>query len=193
MNELRTFTFGKGSHLSREQGLCVMEAVAMLAGEAHSDSPACADPAISKLAIWVNDSCDDKLRNELLRDLPWRIVGTKATAEIEQQRAYMAADWALRFVCPIILRRAGLKDHATTLESLGSVVDQESATAAYAAASAAYAAANDLEVIQRGCVDLIDRMIRITEPQERICDEPAYAASICADVPDFEFPETRSL
>lgn len=215
MNELRTFTFGKGSHLSREQGLCVMEAVAMLAGEAHSDSPACADPAISKLAIWVNDSCDDKLRNELLRDLPWRIVGTKATAEIEQQRAYMAADWALRFVCPIILRRAGLKDHATTLESLGSVVDQESATAAYAAANAAYAAAyaayatanagasaaasadyaaaNDLEVIQRGCVDLIDRMIRITEPQERICDEPAYAASICADVPDFEFPETRSL
>ncbi len=196
MYDLKTFTFGKGSHPTRKDGLCVMEAVALLAGELHSDSPECASVVITKLAIWVNDSCTDQLRNDLLRDLPWRIVGTKATPEIEQQRAFMAADWAVRFVCPIILRRVGLNAEANKLESL-QVIDssaaanaaanvahaanaanaaQAAANAANAAAHAASAAANvasaaanvagDLEKIQRSCADLIDRMIRLTEPQE---------------------------
>ena len=104
MYDLKTFQFGKGSHTRREDGMCVMEAVAYLAGEPHSDSPGCASPEITKLAIWVNDAAGDALRNELLRDLPWRIVGTKAAPEIEQQRAFMAADWAVRFVCPILFR-----------------------------------------------------------------------------------------
>ena len=133
MYDLKTFNFGKGSHQSREAGMCVMEAVAYLAGEPHSDSPECASVVITKLAIWVNDSCSDALRNELLRDLPWRIVGTKASPEIEQQRAFMAADWAVRFVCPILLRRAGLGTEADKLESLPTV---ESASAARAARAA---------------------------------------------------------
>jgi hypothetical protein len=139
--ELKTFTFGKGSHESRKDGMCVMEAVAMLAGEQHSDSPECADPVISKLAIWLYDSCADQLRQELLLDLPWRIVGTKSTPEIEQQRAYIAADWAVRTVCPILLRKAGLEEQAASLESLPMVSDQESARAAVVAAGAAWAAA----------------------------------------------------
>ncbi len=214
MYDLKTFTFGKGSHPTREDGLCVMEAVALLAGEPHSDSPECASVVITKLAIWVNDSCSDQLRNDLLRDLPWRIVGTKATPEIEQQRAFMAADWAVRFVCPILLRRVGLEGEANKLESLPTVDSRDAASgaayaasgaaraasdaaraasdaASYAARGAAYAAsgaaraasyaasaasdaasyaargaARDLEVIQRSCADLIDRMIRLTEPQE---------------------------
>jgi hypothetical protein len=214
--DLKTFQFGKGSHPSREKGMCVMEAVAYLAGEAHSDAPKCACPVITRLAIWVNDSCSDALRNELLRDLPWRIVGTTANQETEQQRAYMAADWAVRFVCPVLLDRAGLTKEAMALREHAPVCDKASAAraayaaadaaraadaaanaanaaraaayaaraaadaadaaravdAAYAAADAAYAAnaanaANDLVAIQRSCVELLDRMIRITEPQER--------------------------
>jgi hypothetical protein len=250
MDQLRTFTFGKGSHPSREDGMCVMEVCAMLAGEKHSDTPACADPVITKLAIWVNDSCNDQLRNELLLDLPWRIVGTKSTPEIEQQRAFMAADWTVRFVCPTLLRRAGLTAEAEKLEQQPPIINKEAAAraaeaagaaaegakaagaaagaaraaeaaarasgaAAWAAARAAEAAARaaeaaawaaegaawaawaaeaaawaaraaeaaawaaraaeaaetaraaaELEAIQRSCVDLIDRMIRLTEPQE---------------------------
>ena len=100
------------------------EAVACLAGgTATANSPECASLVIKKLAIWLNDATDDKLRSELLRDLPWRIVGTRASEQIERQRAYMAADWAVRFVCPILLRRAGLNDEARSLESHAPVVD----------------------------------------------------------------------
>lgn len=144
--DFKTFNFGKGSHGSRVDGLCVMEAVAYLAGEPHSDSPECASPVITKLAIWLNDSASDELRQELLRPLPFRIVGTKATPEIEQQRAYMAADWAVRFVCPILLRRANLETEALKLESLP-VIDSESA--ADAAAYAAYAAARAADAAAR--------------------------------------------
>ena len=233
--DLKTFRFGAGSHPTREQGLCVMEAVAYLAGEQHSDEPKCACPVITRLAIWVNDSCSDELRQELLAALPWRIVGTKSTPEIEQQRAYMAADWAVRFVAPLLLDRAGLNEEADKLRALGAVdskgaaraaadaaadaadaaadaayAARAAADAAYAARAAAdaadaaraaadaaayaayaaraaayaayaadaaraaaYAAADDLETIQRSCADLIDRMIRLTEPQEVVSERVA--------------------
>lgn len=37
LEQLETLTILKGSHTTREQGLCVMEAVAWFAGEPHSD------------------------------------------------------------------------------------------------------------------------------------------------------------
>jgi len=217
MTDLKTFTFGRGSHETREDGLCVMEAVAYLAGEKHSDHPQCASVVITKLAIWVNDAASDSLRNELLRDMPWRIVGTKSTPEIEQQRAFMAADWAVRELCATMFRRAGFEAEAKKLEALP-VIDSANASyaanAAYSAANAAYSAnaaanaanaayaayaaanaanaayaanaanaaanaaysanaanaADDIETIIRSCVSLIDRMIRLTEPQERACE-----------------------
>jgi hypothetical protein len=200
MDELRSFTFGKGAHATREDGMCLMESVAFLAGEDHSDAPACACPVITKLGVWLNDSCHDALRQELLADLPWRIVGTRSPGAIERQRGYMAADWAVRFVCPIVLRRAGLDAEAQSLESLPVVNDEASAdyaadgaaraaaraaagsacAADYAACAADYAAARaacsacsaraaaDLECIQRSFAELLDKMIRLTEPQERL-------------------------
>lgn len=230
MYNLQTFTFSKGSHKTREDGMCVNEAAALLAGEEHSASPKCVDPVISRLALWVNDSCDDALRNELLRDMPWRMVGTKSTREVEQQRAYMAADWAVRVVCPILFRRAGLNAEADKLADLPAVDSAKSARVANAAAIAAhtvaanvasaasaakaanvasvasvaaeaaanvvasaasaanYATANlvasaaeavgILEVVQRSCVELIDRMIRLTEPQEVVVSQRASKASV---------------
>ena len=220
MDDLRTFTFGRGSHKTRADGLCVMEAVAMLSGEEHFDHPICASWVITELAIWVNDSCGDELRNELLRDLPWRIVGTDASAKIEKQRVYMVADWAVRFVTPLIFDRVGLADWAAKLRELSVIDCERAARAAYMAARGAadYAAGRELatssflppdlascvakqaagsakravvqsndavrcaiycatnaanslnlnerETIQRSCVALIDRMIRLTEPQE---------------------------
>lgn len=136
----RPFTFSRGSHKSREDGLCVMEAVAYVAGEPHSDHPECADPVITRLAIWLNDSCGDSLRQELLQGLPFRIVGTKATPEIECRRAFMAADWAVRFVAPVALRAANMESIATKLEGLGEVNGSASDSAASAAGSVARSA-----------------------------------------------------
>lgn len=223
--DLKTFTFGRGKHNNREEGLCINETVAYLAGEPHSDHPKCLCPVIAPLTIWVNDSCDDALRNELLRDLPWRLVGTKSTPEIEQQRAFMAADFAVRFVGPRALRIAGLEHDASKLEALPPILCAESALAAadavrvaaaaaraaawavqYAAAAAraaghdavdAAAIANTVadaaraavdavwaasaaavEEIQRECVRVIDRMIRLTEPQEIVPRIERIAASL---------------
>ena len=121
MYDLKTFRFVRGSHKTREDGLCVMEAVAYLAGEPHSDHPACACPVITALAIWLNDSADDELRQTLLAEMPWRIVGTKAAPEIEERRAYMAVDWSVRVICPSALRRLGLDAEAAALESLAEI------------------------------------------------------------------------
>lgn len=73
---MKAFKFSSGAHATREDGMCVMETVAYLAGEPHSYVPKCADMAICNLAILVNDNTTDEIRNEMLQDLPWRIVGT---------------------------------------------------------------------------------------------------------------------
>ena len=38
-----------GGHKSADDGMCLMEAVAYVAGEPHSDSPACASPILASI------------------------------------------------------------------------------------------------------------------------------------------------
>jgi hypothetical protein len=238
MYDWKTFRFGRGSHPKREDGMCVMEAVAYLAGEVHSDSPLCASWTIRKLAICVNDAASDELRNELLRDLPWRIVGTRSPGKIEQQRRYMAVDWAIRVALPLLLRRAGIDQEAQQLEQLPMLQCGASLRPAYAPLGTAekkmagkdelcravsagcsamvYAthdcavehvvaivrllqtvankaallspsisgsdyyklaveiseqANDDLDKVLRSCAQLLDRLIRVTEPQEKCIKE----------------------
>lgn len=45
--DLRTVKLTYGGHESRERGVCLMEAVAWMAGEPHSDRPSCTDPALA--------------------------------------------------------------------------------------------------------------------------------------------------
>ena len=193
MYDFKPFKFSYGSHPTREDGTCYMECVAYLAGEPHSDRPACASPVITELAIWLNDSfrSDDDARQKAFEPIsPLRIIGTRASDEIEQQRAYMAADFAVRFVCPRVLDRAGFHDHANTLRNL-SVIDCGAAAGAAASAARAAAdataraaadaavaagaagAAKDLDEIRTELVCVIDRMIRLTEPQEVVIATPA--------------------
>ena len=145
---MRTFRLGKGAHAGGADGGvgCVNEIASQLAGLSWGDSPPCVDPVIQKLSIWYNDTAasDEALNADPWATLlPWRLVGTKSTPEIEQRRAYMAADWAVRFVCPVLLRRAGLNSEAVKLESLPEIdcaAARADADAARAAAYAAYAA-----------------------------------------------------
>ena len=59
-----------GSHDNPKQGACVMEMVAFLAGEPHTDQPSCVLPVIRNLAINVNDFVSDDNRNRIAMLIP---------------------------------------------------------------------------------------------------------------------------
>lgn len=178
MYDMKTFRFSHGKHAKRDDGTCYMECVAYLAGEPHSDHPKCASPVITELAIWLNDSFgpDDDARQKAFEPIsPLRIIGTRATSKIEQQRAFMAADFAVRFVCPRLLGIAGLNVQAETLRNLPAIDSEDAARAALAASAALVASA--LDEIRAELIRVIDRMIRLTEPQEMVpVREPECAA-----------------
>jgi hypothetical protein len=146
--DLETLKLERGSHGRRSDGVCVMEAVAWLAGEEHTDAPLCACPVITRFAQGLNDRMGERtaLRTELLLPLVPRIVGTRSTRAVEIKRTYKLADWAVRYAAAQALRFAKLPEVAARLEGLPEVVDRQSAEAASQEARearrhAAYAAA----------------------------------------------------
>lgn len=93
-----------GKHVSPEQGLCVMETVAYIAGEPHTDRPACACPVITALAIAINDALpDDATRTRLLAPFVHKIVDTRLTTDVQQRRGFMLADFYYRILLPHVL------------------------------------------------------------------------------------------
>ena len=102
---------------------CVMEAVSLLANEPWSANPACACPVICVLMQTWNDALPDDERDALLRPLIPRLIGTRATRDIELRRATIAADWLIREHAPAWLRLAGLTMQADALASLPQVTD----------------------------------------------------------------------
>ena len=51
LDQLDTLHLDKGSHRSFEEGMCLLEAVAWVAGETHSDRPKCASPVIAAFRV----------------------------------------------------------------------------------------------------------------------------------------------
>lgn len=118
MADLDGIHLGHGPHYSREEGMCLMEAVSYIAGESHTDRPECACPVLAAFGRVWNDALDDSDRNRLLRPFIRRLIGTRSTPKVEERRAYMATDWAVRTCAPVWLRAAGLEDAAGALETL---------------------------------------------------------------------------
>ena len=77
---------------------------------------------------------DDATRTAILGPLVHRIAGTPATAAIEQERAYIAADWACRVFAPIVLEATGHGTEAASLRALPRIADGASAREARRAA-----------------------------------------------------------
>jgi len=146
---IETITLSHGAHRSRDAGTCAMEAVAWLAGEPHSDSPACTCSVVAAFVRRMNDWLrDDEERTRYLRPLLPVLIGTRTDSrEVMQRRAYLAADWAVRTCVPMLFRALGRDEWAARLEACAPVVDRETALAArdvarkFRAAAAAYAAA----------------------------------------------------
>ena len=136
---METLNLTYGSHNTPEEGMCLMEAVAYLGGEEHSDHPECACPVISHFGRVLNDRMGrgeqgDALRAKYLAPLASKLVGTRSTPEVERRRAFFFADRAVRVFAPLALESAGLKAEAERLRSLPEVVGKKTAQDADAAA-----------------------------------------------------------
>lgn len=114
---------------------CLATAVAMLAGEPeHRDSPECLCPVIRSFVVATNDAMNQERRSKLYGDLPWLLIGTnngcQNGAEVEKQRALVAADYAVRVFAPFALGVVRMDKEAQQLRSLPKVCSPESAQAA---------------------------------------------------------------
>lgn len=99
-----------GSHAHRD-GMCVMEAVAWVAGEPWTDSPECASPVIAGfMRVW-NDTLPDDQR-QMLKQWVLPMIRSRGSDAIEEKRAWMVADWLVGEIMPVWLRAAGLDGFA---------------------------------------------------------------------------------
>ena len=151
-----TLTLGSGSHNPGSDVMCVMEAVAMLAGEDWTDHPSCASPVIGEFLRTWNDGLPDDERQQLKQYIP-RLVNSKGADDQETERSWLATDWLIRVQTPAWLRLAGLADQADLLALMRPVnpetctsilpalkaVRSDAAEARDAARAAAWAAAGD--------------------------------------------------
>jgi hypothetical protein len=121
-----------GNHQPTDGEMCVMEAVAYVAGEPWSDAPQCACPVITVFMVSWNDSLpNDAERDRLLKPLIPLIVGTRSTKEVEERRGYMALDWMIRVYTPKWLDMVpALHAHAKELRELEAIADMAGAKAA---------------------------------------------------------------
>ena len=139
LEEVERIPLGYGAHTRRADGLCVMEAAAYLAGLPHTDKPSCVCPVISAfLQVWNDGLPDDATRDRLLKPLLTRILDTRSTPEVEEQRGYLALDWLVRVCTPAFLRlHPELREHADVLSRLAplrGIADARAASRAYVAA-----------------------------------------------------------
>ena len=144
IEELDNITLGSGSHSTREEGVCAMEAVAWLAGEPHSDEPECTSPVIAAfLRSWNDALPTDEDRQRLLLPLLPLVIGTRADDATDLRRSYIALDWLVRAHTVAWLRLAGLDNYAETLSGLDEITGPATMEKALPAFHTAWTAARD--------------------------------------------------
>ena len=126
-----------GSHRERASGVCAMELVAWMAGEPHSDHPDCTCPVLGAFIRSWNDDLPGADRDRLLKPILPQLIGTRATKEVELQRAILCGDWVIRVNTPAWLDLAGLKTEAAALRALPEIRTRKDALAARPALKAA--------------------------------------------------------
>lgn len=137
--DIGTLTLTSGSHRDRSDGVCLMEAVAWWAGEAHTDAPECASPVLTSFGQSLNDRLPADKRQELKAFIP-AIAGTRGDG-LDERRGYLALDWFIRTYTPAWLELAGLAGEAAQLRGLQPVTDMTTARAAAPAVTSARAKA----------------------------------------------------
>ena len=112
---LEALKLEQGSHDTREDGMCAMEAVAWLAGEEHSDAPLCACSVLTSFVIRLNDRWHEADRQLLKPYLP-RLLNTRDGKSFA--RAKVLAYKAAAVFAPIAAEIAGRKDLADEMRGI---------------------------------------------------------------------------
>src|ERR1700733_15836705 len=99
-----------GTHATPDDGRCAMEWVSHLAGEPHSDQPACVSPVLRAFCTTLNDNLEDGPRQRL-RPYLTRTIGT-ADDGLDEARSWQAMDWLIRVYSPTWLELAGRSEVA---------------------------------------------------------------------------------
>jgi hypothetical protein len=110
------YTLAYGPHAHPDDGRCAMEWVSYLAGEPHSDEPACVSPVLRAFCTALNDSLEDGPRQRL-RPYLARTIGT-ADDGLDEDRSWVAMDWLIRTYARTWLRVAHLLGAARRLSDL---------------------------------------------------------------------------
>jgi hypothetical protein len=116
----------RGSHETQEEGMCLLEAVAYVAGEEHTDRPICVDTLLAEMGRELNDLLPDDLRQLLMPVIP-DLPGT-ADDGFDLERSYMALDWLVR-VCLLawLEHSPACREVASNVRGLDMIVDTASA------------------------------------------------------------------
>jgi hypothetical protein len=122
------YFLARGVHATPADGMCAMEWAAYVAGEPHTDQPACVSPILRSFCISLNDAWDDDMRQRL-RPYLARCIGTAGDGR-DRERGFLALDWQIRTYLPAWLRLAGLTEDADRLAGLAPIVDLDTAKAA---------------------------------------------------------------
>ncbi|GLS69914.1 glycosyltransferase family 61 protein [Methylobacterium tardum] len=119
----RVRTLAAGWHAGAEAGLCALEAVAYVAGEPHSDQPACASPSLAAFIGTWSDRLSQDARDALILPLVPRLVGTRGSEALERRRVALVVDWLVRTHVPAWFRLAKLNVEADELANRPVVAD----------------------------------------------------------------------
>jgi hypothetical protein len=126
-----------GSHEDPQSGMCFMEMVAFMNGEAWSDRPDCACPVIAGYCRAINDLMPQEWRDKLQKFVP-RLIGTVSDEHTQERTEYLAMQ-AVTVFAPISCDKAGLQEQANLLRAQTNLKVAPAAAAGYAALEAASA------------------------------------------------------
>ena len=115
-------TLAAGAHPDGS-ALCAMEAVAFIAGEPVSDHPACTAPSIAAFIRTWSDGLPQAERDDLIRPLLPRLVGTRGSEALERRRVARVADWLVRTHVPAWFHLAKLIVEGDELANLPALQD----------------------------------------------------------------------
>lgn len=121
MISLETLRLGIGGHDDPRHGLSLLEAVACLAGEPHTNYPQCTSPVLGAFGRALNDILADEDRQRLVPLVP-RLVGTAKGGVLDRKLMFMAVDWLVRMYTPTWLRTGGFEKSANVLSNASEVV-----------------------------------------------------------------------
>jgi hypothetical protein len=135
-----------------------LELASLLAGEQFSDHPASVCPVIGSFLRAYNDSVDDSRRQDLY-GYASRVVGTRASADVQRARAERLLQWAAelrqrrwtRVLLPPRLRAIGLHRHPP-LDAVGT--------------HAVHAIPRHNDQTHSEALALVDELLAITDPAE---------------------------